>query len=79
MTRQRKRAASAGPIEVPQLLNQNQVAALLGMSARTLEGRRSRGEGPRFVKLGRGLRAPVRYDPKDVAEFLAAGARGAER
>jgi predicted DNA-binding transcriptional regulator AlpA len=36
-----------------QLLNQDQVADLLGISARTLERYRVTGEGPPYIKLGR--------------------------
>lgn len=43
-----------------------QAARLLGCSHRTLEDWRLRGNGPRFLKLGRA----VRYRMADLAEFM---------
>ncbi len=50
-----------------ELLTTAQVAKITGVSARTLEGWRRRGEGPPYVKL-----APhtVRYDPEALAAWL---------
>jgi hypothetical protein len=43
----------------------------LGVSAHTLAKRRMTGEGPRFIKFG----GAVRYDLKDLQEFVARHAR----
>lgn len=43
-----------------------QAARLLGCSNRTLEDWRLRGDGPRFLKLGRS----VRYRMADLAAFM---------
>jgi predicted DNA-binding transcriptional regulator AlpA len=50
------------------LLTQTDVAALLGLSPRTIEDWRVRGIGPRFIRLS--ARA-VRYDPYAVASWVA--------
>lgn len=49
------------------LLNDVEVAALLGASLQTVRNWRWRGEGPRFVKLGGRM---VRYRPEDVQAFI---------
>ena len=49
------------------LLDTNGAARRLNMAPGTLENLRCRGEGPRFLKLGR----VVRYDPKLLDEWLA--------
>lgn len=48
------------------LLDQGAVAAVLGVSPRTLEGWRHHGGGPKFVKLGR----RVVYRHEDILEFI---------
>ena len=48
------------------LLDQTQAAELLQISPRTVEGWRSRGEGPRFVRVGR----RVRYRLDDLRAWL---------
>jgi len=52
---------------VERLLSQSEVAELLGIAPRSLEGMRLKGTGCRFVRVGR----LVRYRPADVAEWLA--------
>ena len=54
-----------------QLLDEKQAAALLNVSVKTLQGRRSRGDGPPFVKLGRS----VRYAEADLEAFVLAAVR----
>lgn len=49
------------------LLFQSQLARRLGVTVRTLERWRTEGEGPPFLKVGRG----VRYDEADLAAWLA--------
>lgn len=58
---------SATPLR---LLDENEAAAILGTSPRTLQGWRLRGEGPKFLKLGSTRRSRVRYDPSDLISWL---------
>lgn len=51
-----------------------QVAENLGYRVGTLQNWRTRGEGPRYVRIGR----EVRYRAADVAEWLASKARTVE-
>ncbi|QDG76717.1 AlpA family transcriptional regulator [Labrenzia sp. PHM005] len=54
--------------EIPNthLLNETKAAEYLGLSIRTLQAWRVRGEGPVFVKLGRA----VRYRPDDLQAWV---------
>lgn len=45
----------------PDLLTNEEAAALLGIKPNTLEIWRTKGKGPEFVKLGRTKSAPIRY------------------
>src|SRR5215831_21018675 len=67
--RPRSSAASTqdGNHETIKLLTQQQVAARLGVSARTIEGWRARGVGPPFLRLS--ARA-VRYRAVDLEQWL---------
>ncbi len=49
-----------------ELLNERQVAIILGLSRRTLSQWRWRKKGLRFMKIGRS----VRYSEEDIEEFL---------
>ena len=65
------------PLE--QLLSSDELAQMLGVKARSLEGWRRRGKGPRFIRLS-GHKA-VRYPLSAVRTWLRAlerapGARG---
>ena len=52
------------------LLTAAQAAAVLGISPRTLSGWRTRGGGPRFLKLGRaGRTSPVRYSRAALEKY----------
>jgi predicted DNA-binding transcriptional regulator AlpA len=53
-----------------ELLTEEQLALKGSFSRRTLQGWRTQGKGPRFVKLGR----LVRYRAADVHEWLEANA-----
>jgi len=55
-----------------ELMTTAEVAALVRMSERTLEGMRLRKEGPSYVKLGVGRRAKVVYSRKEVEAWLEA-------
>jgi predicted DNA-binding transcriptional regulator AlpA len=52
--------------ELPNLLNQKELAAYLGKSIAWCERSRWEGSGPKFVKLGRN----VRYRADDVAAWI---------
>jgi hypothetical protein len=53
------------------LLKPADAAEFLDLSASTLAKRRMTGDGPRFIKFG----GTVRYDLKDLQEFVAQSAR----
>jgi hypothetical protein len=53
------------------LLETLDVAVELGLSPRTLEGWRRRGEGPPYLKVGR----LVKYRPEDIEAYKAARLR----
>ena len=53
------------------LMNEQETAAYLAISAATLRRWRWVGRGPRFIKIG----AAIRYDPTDLEAFLIAGRR----
>ncbi len=57
------------------LLTTEQAAAFLQMSTRTLEAWRQRGQGPKFVKVGRS----VRYDEATLQKWLAGCVVGSTR
>lgn len=50
------------------LMSRAEVATVFGLSRRYLEIAPGRGEGPRFVRIGRS----VRYRPEDVEAWLDA-------
>jgi len=52
--------------QIPTVLDTRAAADFLGVSARTLEGFRVRGGGPRFVKIG----GAVRYRVTSLEEYL---------
>lgn len=56
----------AGKKGVPQQLKVQEVAAVTGLSLSLLNKLRCEGGGPKFKKFGKN----VRYDLKDVAEWL---------
>lgn len=60
------------PAPIRTLHDERTEAARLAVSARTLQAWRVRGDGPPFIKLGKGAQAAVRYDPADVDRWLAA-------
>jgi excisionase family DNA binding protein len=51
---------------VERILNQKEVAKLLGISTRTLERHRVAGTGPRYTVLGK----LVRYRQSDLADYV---------
>jgi len=56
------------------LLTPREVADLLRVTTDTLEAWRAKKQGPTWLKLGTGKRAPVRYRRADVENFLKAQA-----
>lgn len=58
------------PVNPEALLTARQVAGEWGIKEGTLEKWRFTGEGPTFIKLGKGTKAIVRYRRRDVSDFL---------
>lgn len=56
-------------------LTEREVSTLLGLSVATLRAWRHRGQGPRFLRLGRA----VRYLPADLQDFVRASAVDARK
>ena len=57
-------------VDLTELLDNEQTAALLGIKPNTLEIWRFKGKGPRFVKLGTAKQSPVRYERSEVTRWL---------
>jgi predicted site-specific integrase-resolvase len=57
------------------LLETVHAADQLGLSPRTLEGWRRRGEGPPYLKIGR----RVKYRPEDIEAFKATRLQASSR
>jgi excisionase family DNA binding protein len=53
------------------MMREAEVAALLGVSRRTMQGWRWRGGGPPYVRVG----SAVRYEPAEVQAWLDAQRR----
>lgn len=53
-----------------ELLTPREVAMLLKVHIATLENWRATRTGPKWIKLGDGIRAPVRYRRDDVERYL---------
>ena len=56
------------------LLDEREAAARLKVALRTVQGWRTRGGGPPFLRLGRG-RGAIRYRPEDLEAYLAGRVR----
>lgn len=54
------------------LLTNAEAAAMLGLQPTTLEIWRTRGKGPKFVKLGFSKQAPIRYYEEEILSWLEA-------
>lgn len=52
------------------LLTTEDVAALFGIAPATVVWWRSQKQGPTWLRLGRGARAPIRYRPEVIAAYL---------
>lgn len=66
-------AASPSAANPADLLAENEAAAALAVAVHTLRNWRWKGEGPRFVKVGK---RAVRYRRADLAAFVEAGTSG---
>ena len=53
------------------IYSETQVATLYNVSVKTLQAWRVTGKGPQFLKLGKGLRAAVRYRRSDLLRYLS--------
>lgn len=60
-----------GERKLPVFLTTIELADMLKMSPRSLEGMRLDGRGPRYYRLGEGGKAKVVYRFSDVEEWLA--------
>jgi len=56
------------------LLSPREVAKILGTSRSTLARWRREGKGPKYLKLGEGMFAAVRYRGSDVRAFIEGSA-----
>lgn len=63
--------ATPFPTDDPLLAEVSAGDVLGGISPKTLQAWRASGRGPRFVKLGTGPRAPVRYRLSELHRWLA--------
>lgn len=64
---------------VPELLSEKQAAQLCGIGTRTLWRWSRSGIAPAPIKIGRGLRAAVRYRRQDLLAWIADGCPRVER
>ena len=60
----------AESIDINELLDNEQTAALLGIKPNTLEIWRTKGKGPEFCKLGQTKQSPIRYRRLVVLRWL---------
>lgn len=54
----------------PATMSREEAAVYLGLSPLTMDGWRSQGRGPAYVKLGKGPRARVSYRKQDLDAFI---------
>jgi len=54
-------------LNLESLLTTKETAKIFGLKTKTLEGKRSSGEGPTYVKLSERC---VRYRPSDVRDYI---------
>lgn len=66
-----ERRATVPTVGIPRAFSEDVTAAALDVSVRTLQGWRAKGKGPKFVKLGRGLRSKVVYSAQAIEQFIA--------
>ena len=70
--KEKAREGSKEPVvDLPiELLGTKQLAKRLGMSRKFIEALRSKGNGPKFYRVGDGACGVCKYDPRDVLEWL---------
>ncbi|MCW9059723.1 MAG: helix-turn-helix domain-containing protein [Gammaproteobacteria bacterium] len=54
----------------PDLITNEEAADLLGIKPNTLEIWRTKGKGPKFVKMGEHKQAPIRYMRPEIFDWL---------
>lgn len=54
----------------PDIMTPEQVAEALQVHIGTLERWRFLGQGPKFIKMGKGRRSAIRYRKQDVDDWL---------
>lgn len=57
----------------PKLLTNSEAATMLGLKPTTLEIWRTRGKGPKFIKLGVSKQAPIRYSEAVIIAWIESG------
>lgn len=65
LTHQYEKLLSSAPVRV----NTKVAAEYLGVSVRTLEDWRAKGKGPKYVRIGHG----IRYEVSELNAFIAEG------
>lgn len=58
-------------IKAQELYTPKQVSAILRLSISRLRDLRWQKKGPRYVKIGKGTKAPVRYVGQDLLDYLS--------
>lgn len=58
-------------IKAQELYTPKQVSAILKLSISRLRDLRWQKKGPRYVKIGKGAKAPVRYVGQDLLDYLS--------
>jgi predicted DNA-binding transcriptional regulator AlpA len=62
-------------LNLPRLVNEDQLAEYLGMASSTLRKWRSDGVGPKFIKLGGTDNGCIRYAENDIAAYIEVSSR----
>lgn len=69
------RAAKSQPPSAGEWLNPKQAAALMSVAVNTLARLRMHGDGPPYIKRGKGKQAAIRYGRSDLEAWMASHAR----
>jgi excisionase family DNA binding protein len=70
--RETSKTASVARATLSRLLNDREVAELLGVSTGTIRKLRLRKQGPRYIKIG----ASVRYTPQSIDRWIESRSTG---
>ncbi len=57
-------------VAIAPLLDTEEVAQVLNVAGSTVEWWRSQKQGPKFIRLGQGKRAPIRYEPQAIEQYI---------